>query len=211
MLFCTDADLLHWEPNLFREAAFASQTLLAGAADLAGTSLTLAAGSLIDAHVAADHVVQLSGAIAGSYPIVSVESATQLTLSVLHGEEVAPVPAGSAAGLSFAIRTFGPQRRIISAFLLRAAGIGPETDAPAGAAIINPEALRRPCVLGTLHLVHSALAAAAEEPAQLIVRAELYERLYRRSLEQTVLQLDLNADGRADAIRRLNVVNLVRT
>lgn len=123
--------LLPWEPNLFRDAAFASQTLLAGIADLVGTSLTLATGSLVDA--------------------------------------------------------------------------------PADAAIINLEALRRPCVLGTLHLIYSALAAAAEEPAQLIVRAELYERLYRRSLEQAVLQLDLNADGRADTIRRLNIVNLVRT
>jgi len=27
MTFCKDVDLLHWEPNLFRDAAFASQAL----------------------------------------------------------------------------------------------------------------------------------------------------------------------------------------
>ena len=28
MTFCTDIDLLHWEPNILRDAAFASQTLI---------------------------------------------------------------------------------------------------------------------------------------------------------------------------------------
>ena len=38
MTFCTDTDLLPWEPNLLREASFASQTLLTGTGDLAGLS-----------------------------------------------------------------------------------------------------------------------------------------------------------------------------
>ena len=215
MLFCTDVDLLHWEPNIFRDAAFASQLLLAGTADLAGTTLTVAAGSLADAHVSAGQVVHLSGTIEGSYPIISVDGPAQLTLSVLYdglyGEPAGEAsPVGSANGVNFAIRTFWPQRRVVSGLLLRAAGIGPETGAPASAAILNMEALRRPCVLGTLQMIYSALAAAAEEPAPLNVRAELYQRLYRRSLEQTVLQLDFNGDGRADTMRRLNVVRLVR-
>jgi len=78
--FCTDIDLLHWEPNIFRDAAFASQMLLSGSADLAGTTLTIASGSLIDSHVPADSVVVLGGTIAGSYPIVSVDSATTCTI-----------------------------------------------------------------------------------------------------------------------------------
>ena len=36
--FCNDIDLLHWEPNIFRDAAFASQTLMSGSGSLAGTA-----------------------------------------------------------------------------------------------------------------------------------------------------------------------------
>ena len=45
------------------------------------------------------------------------------------------------------------------------------------ATIINPQVLKRVCVLGTLQMIYNALAAAAEEPARLALRADLYERL----------------------------------
>ena len=32
--YCTDVDLITWEPNVLKDAAFASQTLIAGTADL---------------------------------------------------------------------------------------------------------------------------------------------------------------------------------
>jgi hypothetical protein len=170
--FATDLDLLHWEPNIFRDAAFASQQLISGTGDLVGTRFTLSAGSLIDAHVAANHVIALSGEIAGSYPIIQVNSATELTLSVLYdglfpdeGDGVAS-PVGSASGLGFAIRTFWPQRSVVTDLLLRAAGLDLDSRAEAVAKIINPQVLRRPCTLGTLQMIYSALAAAAAEPAR---------------------------------------------
>jgi hypothetical protein len=215
MIYCTDVDLLHWEPNIFRDAAFASQLQLSGSGDLNGTTFTLDTGSLTTAHVAAHQVIVLSGVIAGSYPIVSVESATQLTLSVMYdglfpesGPDV-PSPVGTAIDLTYAIRTFWPQRKVVSDLLTRAAGIGPETDAPASAQIVNTEALRRRCVLGTLQMIYGALAAAAE-PAAFQTRADLYERLYRRALAQTRVHLDLDGDGREDATRLLSVLELKR-
>src|SRR5437762_851408 len=39
--YCTDVDLIQWEPNLLKDAAFASQTLIAGTANLAGSTLTI--------------------------------------------------------------------------------------------------------------------------------------------------------------------------
>ncbi len=216
MTFCTDADLLHWEPNLFRDATFASQLQLSGTGDLAGTTFTLDTGSLTDANIAAQQVIVLSGALAGSYPIVSVNSATQLTLSVLYdglypdeGEGVAG-PVGTAADLGYAIRTFWPQRRIVSDMLLRAAGVGPETIAPTEEQVLNPLALKRACVLGTPQMIYGALAASAAEPAGLSARADLYERLYRRAVTHTRVQLDLNGDGREDATRHLGVIELKR-
>ena len=216
MIYCTDVDLLHWEPNLFRDAAFASQLQLAGTGDLSGTTFTLDTGSLTAAHVAVNQVIVLTGTIAGSYPIVSIDGATQLTLSVMYdglypesGPGVAS-PVGTAIDLGYAIRTFWPQRKVVSDLLTRAAGIGPETDAPAAAQVVNAESLRRPCVLGTLQMIYSALAAAAAEPAKFSARAELYERLYRRALAQTRVQVDLDGDGREDATRMLSVLELKR-
>lgn len=216
MIYCTDVDLLHWEPNIFRDAAFASQLQLSGSGDLSGTTFTLDTGSLTDSHVTAHQVIVLGGAVAGSYPIVSVDGAAQLTLSVMYDglyPESGPgaaSPVGTAIDLTYAIRTFWPQRKVVSDLLTRAAGIGPETDAPSSAQIINTEALRRPCVLGTLQMIYGALAAAAAEPAVFAARAELYERLYRRALAQTRVHLDLDGDGREDVTRMLNVLELKR-
>ena len=85
MVFCDDMDLLHWEPNIFRDAAAAAaQTLLSGTGDLAGTTFTLDNGSLYESHIQPNQVIVLSGSIAGSYLIVSVDADGQLTLSVLH-------------------------------------------------------------------------------------------------------------------------------
>src|SRR5687767_7938560 len=131
LTFCNDIDLLHWEPNILRDAAFASQTLISGTGNLAGSTFTIASGSFLTTHVAQDQAIILTGATSGSYPIVSVDGATQLTLSVLYdglfptSSVPAPSPPGTANGLAFAIRTFWPQRRIISELLLQAAGIDP--------------------------------------------------------------------------------------
>ena len=216
LTFCNDIDLLHWEPNILRDAAFASQALIGGTGNLAGSAFTIASGSFHAAHVAQDQVIILTGATSGSYPIVSVDSATQLTLSVLYdglfptsGGDVTPSPPGTATGLAYVIRTFWPQRRIVSELLLQAAGIDP-ADPDAEQQVFNPSELKRACTLGTLHLIYSALAAAAAEPANLYHRVELYEKLYRRAVRGATLKLDLNLDGRIDAIRRLNVMDLER-
>src|SRR5687767_1081916 len=84
MTYCTDLDLLHDEPNLFRDASAAAQLLMSGTGTLAGSSLTIAAGSFIAEHVAVGGVVVLEAAPLGSYGIIAVNSATQLTISALY-------------------------------------------------------------------------------------------------------------------------------
>ena len=214
MTFCSDIDLLHWEPNILKDAAFASQTLLSGTGDLSDTTFTLASGSLTAAHVASDQAVVLSGSLEGTFPIVTIDSATQLTLSALYdglypttGDPVAS-PVASASGLNFVIRTFWPQRRVMSELLLQAAGVDPTDDA--AETILNPQSLKRACVLGTLHMIYSALAAAASDPAHLNTRTDLYERLYRRALRSATVEIDSDGDGKANVARALNVLRLQR-
>src|SRR5690606_24802785 len=127
--FSTDADLLLWEPNLLSEAAFISQSLISGTADLAATTLTIAAGNLLTSHAQADQVVVPGGALRRRHPIVSVASATTLTLSIVYegvwhdAQTKTPSRVGSAVGLSFAIRTFYPQRRLVADLLRRSVGL----------------------------------------------------------------------------------------
>ena len=217
MTFCTDIDLLHWEPNLCRDAAFASQTLISGTGNLAGTAFSITSGSFAAAHVATDQLIVLTGGTAGTYPIVSVDSPTQLTLSTLYdgllptgGSGGIPSPPGTATGLTYAVRTFWPQRRVTSDLLLQAAGLDPG-DAAAADQIVNPIGLKRACTLGALHMIYSALAGAAAQPAALMIRVELYEKLYRRALRSARVELDMNGDGEADTTRALNVLELQRT
>ena len=215
MAFCTDTDLLHWEPNVLKDAAFASQMLMSGSANLAGTALTISSGSFTANHVEAGQVMVLSGTLAGCFPIASVNSATQATLSVMYdglfpesGAGVA-APVGTAGGLTFVVRTFWAQRRMVSDLIQQAAGLA--SGELASAAILNPKELRRACALGTLQLIYSAMAAATSMPGNLNTRADLYERLYRRALRSAKVELDLNGDGRIDAVRALSVIELART
>ena len=215
MAFCTDTDLLHWEPNVLKDATFASQALISGTGNLTGTSFAISAGSFTASAVQPGMVMILTGAVAGCFPIESVNSATQVTLSVLYDglfpEEGAgaAVPVGSATGLTFVIRTFWPQRRIVSDVIQQAAGL--ESGEIAASAILNPHELRRACALGTLQLIYSAMAAASSSPAALNTRTELYERLYRRALRSAKVELDLNGDGKADVVRSLAVLELQRS
>lgn len=213
--YATDTDLLHWEPNVPRDAAFASQTLIRGTGTLDGTRFTITAGSFTDAMVEAGHVIVLEGDLAGCYPILDVNSATELTVSTLHqpmrtGATPVPAPIGSGAAVPFVIRTFAPQRGVVSDLIRAAAGIGEGTDHPDGA-VLHPVTLRRACVFGTLHLIYRALMpVTGEEPGFYDIRADLYERLHRRALREVEVVLDLDGDGVADVHRKLGVLTLAR-
>ncbi len=143
-----------------------------------------------------------------------MDTATQLTLSVMYDglfpETGAPAiaPVGVAIDLPFAIRTFAPQRQVVSELLMRSVGIEP--DLPDQPMVVNAGALRRACALGTLQMVYSALAAASADPGIFTIRADLYQRTYRRALSGIHVELDTNGDGHPDLARNLCVTDLRR-
>jgi hypothetical protein len=215
MTYCTDTNLLSFEPWIFRDAAFASQLLASGSGQLAGTLFTRNAGSFVDDHVIPGGVITLQGDMIGCYPIVSVDGPAQLTASTFHdglftddGTLVAS-PIGSAASIAFSIRTFHPQRQIISDLIRQAARVGEGTDLP-GAVILPSASLRNTAALGAFHLIYCALAAASSDPAELSRRADYYERLYRRALTRLRVEIDTDGDGEGNLVRPLAITDLVR-
>lgn len=218
MVFCSDVDLLYWEPDILKEAALASQTLDSGTGDVSGTAFTASTGaSFIDQKIEAGQVIVLSGTIAGCFAIAAASDATNLEISVLYDDlfpEVGAAPpgvgVGAASGLGFVIRSFWAQRKVVSDLLMQALGIVPGTDEAAATAILNPQAMKRACVLGTLQMIYSAMAAVASEPATFSLRADLYERLYRRALLAAQVDLDLNGDGLVDSRRSPGLVRMRR-
>jgi len=211
MTFATDIDLLLWEPKLLEEAAFASQILLSGSCDLNATAITIASGSFIDSKVQAGNVVVLAGSIAGCFPIVTVDSATELNISALYADLseplVEPSVIGTAAGLTFSIRTFWAQRQIVSDLILATAGLNPDVT---GDQILLTPSLRRACALGSLQMIYNAIAATADETHHHAIRASVYGKLYRRALRLVRLEIDTNGDGEAEIHRDLNISSLIR-
>jgi hypothetical protein len=218
MLFCKDVDLLYWEPGVLKDATFASQVIAGGTGDLAGNLFTLSTGPAFTSQsVEAGQAMVLSGTIAGCYPIAEVISTIQLRITPLYaelfpesGSPPAPLTVGTATGLTYAVRSFWAQRKVVSDLLSQAVGVVPGTEDEEAITILNPEALKTACVLGTLQMIYGALAAAADEPARFSARADLYERLYRRALAHVRVRLDLDGDGREDATRLLSVMELRR-
>jgi hypothetical protein len=213
MTFATDIDLLHWEPNILKDAAAVAQTVLTGTGTLSGTTFTTNENLLVDANVSNEQAIVIAAPVDGTFPISAVTANDTLTLSILYDQlypdqgSAEPWQGASGADLTYYIRTFWPQRRIVSELLLQAASVKPD----AVDTIMNPEILRRPCTLGALQMIYTALAAAASEPANLLIRAELYERLYRRALRNAAVDLDLDGDGVIDARRHLGVLELHRS
>jgi hypothetical protein len=220
MVFCNDVDLLYWEPDVLKDAAFASQTLDAGTGNLTGTQFAIVTGNLFSTQrIEAGQVIVLSGAVAGCFPIAEIIDPFFLRIGVLNDElfpvppDVPPTPVspGTAAGLNYIIRTFWAQRRVVSDLLAQSVGIVSGSSQAATALILNPQVLRRAATLGTLQMIYNAMAAAAAEPARFSVRADLYERLYRRALRQAQVDIDLDGDGRADVRRSPGLLRMIRT
>jgi hypothetical protein len=211
MPFATDTDLLHWEPQLLAEADFASQTLISGSCDLEDSTLTIETGDFEEAQVQVGNVIVLSGAIAGTFPITSVDSPTQIQISTLYDKLASPfTPAkvGTATGLTFSIRTFWAQRQMVSELILSSAGLDPDRYAPK---IIATAPLKRACVLGTLQMIYNAIAInETQDNHPNAIRSALYAKLYRRALRQVKLEIDTNNDGAAEIVKDLNICSLRR-
>jgi hypothetical protein len=213
-MFAADRDLLVLEPNVFRDVAWAGQRLVKGTGTLAGTALTMESQDtgFDDAGVDAGHVALIDGV---AFEVLSRESATELTVSLLRaGESADPIPGGSGSGREVAVWTFRPQIEMVHAQVLRMLGIEPQDPPQPGrlteSGITNPGALARVEALGALHLVFAAAAGGSPPDSPQWARAEMYRERFAAERQRASARVDLDGDGIPDATRRLNVVQFIR-
>jgi hypothetical protein len=214
--FCQDRDLLGIEPGLFLSAGPAGSLLISGTnGQLTGTSFASSAGDFSAAGLEAGMVLvayTTTPSEGRAYEIVSIDGPHQLTVSVLRAAAqdppIAP-PAGS--GLAFAVVTYKPQIRQISAALAEKLRAMVEASPIASASYADSAQLRLAAALGTLA---SVFLARAESPAPADpnwAKAEHYRQEFARMQMQLRLAIDADGDGFAEQTRTLGNVTLRRT
>ncbi|KAA0215524.1 MAG: hypothetical protein DYG94_07430 [Leptolyngbya sp. PLA3] len=214
MSFANDVLLLTLEPALFRDVAWVSQRLVLGAGSCSGTVLTMTSQDvLFDAGgVDTGNVVLVAGT---GYEVIARVSGTVLTISRLRAsDDDALTPVSGASDVEVSVPTFAPQIAMVHRQVLRMIGIEPDVPEEAGSigpsAIVNPGALARVEALGALHLIYAAAGSALGPESAPARKAEFYRQRFADERQRAVAMIDTDADGQPDAVRRLNILALVR-
>jgi len=205
--FSNDADILKYEPILFGELHLPWQVLTAGTgASLSGTKLTAGGADFIAAQVQAGGVVYLQsadGSLDGAYEIVSVDSATQLSISVVRaGSTDTAVPPPAATNISYRISTFGPQTAEVGFQLTEYFGIKPGNPASEIDAddVLDTSVLKLASVFAVIAGVYAILAGKTKEP-NYWSKSLYYQKLSARARGRCRLSIDVGTDGIADVTK----------
>jgi hypothetical protein len=214
--FSNDVDILKYEPILFGELHLPGQILAAGtSAVLTGTSFTAEDANFVSAQVSAGGVIHLQsadGLLDGAYEIVSVDSATQLTVSVVRaGPDDEPIAPPAATDISYRVSTFGPQASDIAFQLTEYFGIKPGNPAADYDAedILDTTVLKNASVFAVISSVYAMLASKAEDE-NFWKKSLYYRKLFEKARQRCRLSIDVGSDGIADVTKAGGSVRLVR-
>lgn len=205
--FSDDADILKYEPVLFGELHLPWQVLAAGTGGtLSGTTFTVSDADFVSAGVSAGGVVYMQstdGSLDGAYEIVSVDSATQLAVSVIRSDpEDSAVAPPAATGISYRVSTFGPQVseagfRLTEYFGIRPGNPASDVDVES---ILDKDVLRRASVFAVISTAYAMLASRAKDE-NFWKKSLHYQKLFEKARERCRLSLDLGSDGVVDVTR----------
>lgn len=214
--FSRDVDILKYEPALFGELHLPGQLLAVGpGGTVSGTTFTASGVDFESGQVPQGGVVYLQssdGTLDGAYEIVSVDSATQLTVSVVRsdsGDEAVAPPSGT--GVTYRVSTFGPQAAQVAFELSEYFGIGPG-DASSEITvddILDTEVLKQASVFGVISAVYAMLASKADDE-NFWRKSQHYRRLFEKARERCRLSIDTDGDGTAEITKIGGSVRLVR-
>jgi hypothetical protein len=202
--FSNDADILRYEPILFGELHLPGQVLASGNNGiLSGTSFTAIGADFTIARVSSGgviHVQSASGLLDGAYEIVSVESATELTISVIRtGPDDELIAPPTTADITYRISTLRPQASEAGFELTEYFGIGPGNPASdvEAADILDTRVLKRASVFAVISSVYAMLASKAKDES-FWKKSLHYQKLFEKARERCRLSIDTGGDGVAD-------------
>lgn len=202
--FSNDVDILKYEPVLFGELHLPWQVLAEGTGGtLSGTTFTAEDANFVAANISAGGVIYLhsaDGALDGGYEIVSVDSATQLSISVIRPDSQADAIAPPAAGdLSYRISTFAPQANEVGFQLTEYFGIRPGNPASDYDIddVLDTDVLKQASVFAVISSVYATLAGKADDES-FWKKSLYYQKLFSSAKGRTRLSIDLGSDGVVD-------------
>ncbi|MHC4116002.1 MAG: hypothetical protein ACYSWO_00700 [Planctomycetota bacterium] len=205
--FSNDADILKYEPILFGELHLPWQVLAAGTGGtLSGTTLTASGADFVAAQVSAGTVAYLQsadGSLDGAYEIVSVDSATQLGISVIRSNSTDPAVAPtSATDISYRISTFRPQITEVGFQLTEYFGISPGNPASDIDVedVLDTSVLRQASVFAVISSVYAMLAGKAKDE-NFWKKSLYYQKLSAEARGRCRLSIDTGSDGLADVTK----------
>lgn len=205
--FSNDADILKYEPILFGELHLPQQVLATGTGGtLSGTTFTASGADFVSAQVSAGGVVYLQsadGTLDGAYEIVSVDSATELSVSVIRSDaEMAAVAPPAATDVSYRISTFGPQTNEVGFQLTEYFGIRPGNPASEIEVedILDTDVLKRASVFAVISSVYAMLASKVKDE-NFWKKSLHYQKLFAKARERCRLSIDIGSDGVVDVTK----------
>jgi hypothetical protein len=214
--FSNDADILKYEPILFGELHLPWQVLAAGTgATLSGTTFTSSSADFVAAQIQAGGVIYLQSAdssLDGAYEIVSVDSATQLSISVVRADSTETAVAPPAAtDISYRISTFGPQAAEVGFQLTEYFGIQPGNPASDIDVddILDKSVLRLASVFAVISSAYAMLTGRTTDQ-KYWSKSLYYQKLFTRARGRCRLSIDVGTDGLADVTKIGAAGRLVR-
>ena len=214
--FSEDSDILRYEPILFGELHLPGQILASGAGGvLSGTTFTADGANFASARISGGGVIYLqssNGSLDGAFEIVSVDSETQLAVSVLRvdsGDD--PIAPPAATDISYRVSTFAPQAAEVGFQLTEYFGIRPGNPASDVGVedILDKNVLRSASVLGVISSVYAMLASKSQDE-NFWKKSLYYQKLFEKARQRCRVSIDADSDGVADITRIGASVRLVR-
>ncbi len=205
--FSNDADILKYEPILFGELHLPQQALATGTGGaLSGTTFTAGDADFVSAQVSSGGVIYLrsaDGTLDGAYEIVSVDSMTQLIVSVIRSDSaMAAIAPPAATDIFYRISTFGPQANEVGIQLTEHFGISPGNPASEIEVedILDTDVLKRASVFAVISSLYAMLASKAKDE-NFWKKSMHYQKLFARARERCRLSIDIGSDGVVDVTK----------
>jgi hypothetical protein len=202
--FSNDVDILKYEPLLFGELHLPWQILAAGSGGtLNGTTFVATSADFVGALATTGHVIYLQsadGSLDGAYEIVSVDSATELTISVIRTDSNdEPMAPPAATDISYRISTFGSQASEVGIQLTEYFGIRPGNPASEVDVedILYADVLKRASVFAVISSVYAILASKTKNE-NFWKKSLHYQKLFEKARERCQLSVDIDGDGVVD-------------